>query len=349
MQRLVRRRNSLISAIFFNGQLSETHDLHDTLDRMEIDDAARAHFAELSERDLTAFNVQRIAEPLNQIPVALFNRIQRERRRDLGEPLYLYLEMMIRVSGDTWRASRFLSSNNLEHGREVQFLFAVPPLTRTILDALLTVIFMFDDPAANVRRYYAGAWRDRYEKHHQLVQAYGTDPAWASRLRVDMADIDQIAVLAKIGQGERDNLDKRLAGDTTLKPLVDYWPNPGRFGKSLQLKDPRRAEFVRHMNEYYYGDLSQDSHLGFCGLQRRGGMYAEPAEGFDLDRHHTDCRTRFMAEMLTIYSALLSELSCQLAFEHEKKRLREDVWAYLDHSDLDAAGLYKERYEEWLR
>jgi hypothetical protein len=317
---------------------------------MEIDDAARAHFAELSERDLTAFDVQKIAEPLNKIPVAIFNRIQRERRRDLGEPLFLYLEMMIRVSADTWRASRFLSSNHLEHGREVQFLFAVPPLTRTILDALLTVIYMFDDPATNVRRYYAGAWRDRYERHHQLRQAYGADPAWASRLRVDTADIDQIAMLAKIGQAERNNLDIRLKGDTKVKAMVHRWPNPGKFGgRNFPLKDPRRVEFIRHVNEYYYGALSQDSHLGFCGLQRRGGMYAEPAEGFDLARHQADCRTIFMAEMLTIYSALLSEVSCQLAFEHEKRRLRDDVWAYLDHSDLDAAGLYKDRYEEWLR
>jgi len=316
---------------------------------VEIEDAARAHFAELSERNLQPFHLEKIAEPLNQIPVAIYNRIQRERRRELGEPLFLYLEMMIRVSGDTWRAARFLSSNRLEHGREVQFLFAVPPLTRTILDALLTVIFMFDDAAINVRRYYAGAWRDRYEKHHQLLQAHGTNPSWATRLRVDMADIDQIATLANIRQEERDDLDRCLRGDTKEKPRVSYWPNPGRFGKSFQLNDPRRAEFVRHMNEWYYGALSQDSHLGFSGLQRRGGMYAEPVDGFDLDRHHTDCRTLFMAEMLTTYSALLSEVSCQLAFDHEKKRLRDDVWAYLDHSDLDAAGLYKERYEEWLR
>jgi hypothetical protein len=322
---------------------------HDILDCMEIDDAARAHFDELSKRNLTAFHVEKIAEALNQIPVAIYNRIQRERRRDLGEPLSLYLEMMVRVSGDTWRTARFLSSNRLDHGREVELLFAVPPLTRTILDALLTVIFMFDDPATNVRRYYAGAWRDRYEEHHQLVQAYGTDSAWATRLRVNIADIDQIAMLAKIRQEERDNLDRCLRGDTEEKPLVSYWPSPGKFGRSFQLKDPKRAEFVRHVSGFYYGALSQDSHLGFRGLQRRGGMYAQPVDGFDLDQHRGDCRTKFMAELLTIYSALLSELSCQLALDHEKKRLRDDVWAYLDHSDLDAAGLYKERYEEWLR
>jgi hypothetical protein len=317
---------------------------------MDIDEAARAYFTELSQLSLEPFDVKKIAQPLDDIPIAIYNRTQRELRADLGEPLWLYLEMMIRVSGDTWAAARFLARNSLDHGRKVEFLYAVPPLARTVLDSLLTVIFIFDDPQPNIRRYYAGAWRGRYEKHRPLISEFGSDPAWKTRLEADAADIAQIAKLAGITKEEQDSVDRKLAGIQDKgkdKLLVGRWPNPGKFGKSAPVKDERRAAFIRHLNDRFYGALSEDSHLGFGGLGRRGGMYAQPAAGFDLGRHHDDSRTTFMSEMMAIYVALLSEVSCQLGFEHEKRRLRDDVWPLLN--DLDAAELYKERYAEWLR
>jgi hypothetical protein len=318
---------------------------------MDIDEAARAYFAELSQRTLRPFDVRKIARPLDEIPIAIYNRIQRERRAVLGEPLWLYLEMMIRVSRDTWRSARFLAKNRLDHGREIEFLYAVPPLTRTVLDTLLTVVFIFDDPQLNIRRYYAGAWRGRYEKHKRLISDHGSDVAWKTQLEKGAAEIAQIAKLAGITKEEQDSVDRKLAGVQDKekdKLLVDRWPNPGKFGgKSFRVKDERRAAFLRHLNDWFYAALSSDSHLGFSGLERRGGMYAQPAAGFDLGRHHDDARTEFMSAMMAIYVALLSEVSCQLGFEHEKKRLRDDVWPHLN--DLDAAGLYKERYAEWLR
>lgn len=309
---------------------------------MTMDEASEAYFAEESTRVREDFRVATIARPLEEIPVAIYNRIQRELRSSLGEPLFLFLELMIRVSGDTWSAVRFLGSNKLDHGRQVEFIYAIPPLTRTVLDSLLTVIFMFDDPKVNVRRYYAGAWRDRYEKHKELVSQHASEPAWEKRLAVEEADIAQIFKLAGITQAEQDAVDQKLPNQ-----LVKYWPNPGRFGRASPVGDKKREDFLRYVNDWFYGALSQDSHLSFTGLERRGGIYAEPASGFDLQRHHDNSRSAFMADFLAIYAALLSEVSCQLGFEHEKRRLRDDVWPSVD--GLDPAGLYKARYEDWLR
>jgi hypothetical protein len=309
---------------------------------MTMDEASEAYFAEQSARVLEDFRVAKIARPLEEIPIAIYNRIQRELRSSLGEPLFLFLELMIRVSGDTWSAVRFLGSNKLEHGRQVEFLYAVPPLTRTVLDSLLTVIFMFDDPSVNVRRYYAGAWRDRYEKHQELVVEHGSDLAWRTRLDVEEADIAQIHKLAGITQAEKDAVDQKLP-----QQLIKYWPNPGKFGRSNQVRDKKREDFLRHVNDWFYGTLSQDSHLSFTGLERRGGMYAQTARGFDVQKHHDYSRSTFMADFLAIYTALLSEVSCQLGLEHEKTRLRDEVWPGVD--GLDPAELYKARYEEWLR
>lgn len=112
-----------------------------------IDDASEAYFAERSTQALGAFRVSEIARPLEEIPIAIFNRIQREFRAQLGELLFLLLELMVRVSGDTWSTVRFLVGNKLDHGRRVEFIYAIPPLTRTILDSLMTVIFLFEGEA----------------------------------------------------------------------------------------------------------------------------------------------------------------------------------------------------------
>jgi hypothetical protein len=315
---------------------------------MDMDEASRAYHEARSKQELGEFRVSTISRVLEEVPEAIRNRIQRERRKALGEPLFLYLEMAVMVCRDTWGAIRFLGKNKLEHGRQVEFLYAVPPLTRTILDTLLTVIFMFDDPEKNVRKYYAGDWRDRYEDYKQLEAGHRSDPAWTERLNVDKADIEQIGKLAGgITQAEQDDIDRILAGLKDKKTaLIRYWPNPGSFGKSVQIKDPKREAFCRHLNTWHYGILSSDSHLNFTGLERRGGTYAQPADGFDLERHHDDSRSTFMFEAMTVYVALLSEIACQLGFAHEKGRLRE-AWGHLNAGD--PAGLYKERYEDWLR
>ncbi len=217
----------------------------------------------------------------------------------------------------------------------------------------MTVIFMFDDPPVNVRWYYAGAWRDRYEKLQELVTKYGSDPTWKVRLDVERADVDQIAKLSSITQDERNTVDKILAlkakqqepTKADKKDLIRFWPNPGKFSK--QVSDTSRGVFLNHLDDWFYGDLSQASHLSFTGLERRGGAYARPARGFDLERHHDDSRSAFMGDFLAIYSALLSEVSCQLGLDYEKKRLREAVWPAIN--GLDPAELYKKRYEDWLR
>jgi hypothetical protein len=111
------------------------------------------------EPKIGTFDLGLISREMNELPGAIYQRIRRERRAQLGEPLFLFLELLVRVSGDTWDTIRFICRDKLEQGRRLEFVYAVPPLTRTLLDSLLTIIFIFDNPDTHIRWYYAGGWR----------------------------------------------------------------------------------------------------------------------------------------------------------------------------------------------
>src|SRR5664279_921229 len=89
-----------------------------------------------------------LSTPLAEIPVALVNRIERERANELSSihiGLVTALKLTIRVSQLTWDSIRFLCATSGESsGRRPEFALAVPPLAGTILDSLFTVIFVFD-------------------------------------------------------------------------------------------------------------------------------------------------------------------------------------------------------------
>jgi hypothetical protein len=182
----------------------------------------------------------------------------------------------------------------------------------------------------------AGALKRRNEGIGEPVAACA-DPAWKTWFELSQADVEQVAKLANITPAERAN-----------PASISYWPNPGKVsGRSCQTNDPKRYDFLRFLNEWFYGTLSGDSHLTFPGLVRRGGFYAQLADGVDLEELHKRARSNFLFEALSIYVAILSEMSGDLRFEHEKTRLRT-IWSRLSPASVDAAEFFARRYDNWL-
>lgn len=174
-------------------------------------------------------------------------------------------------------------------------------------------------------------------EHQRRLGKHGADPAWKTWFDASEADIEQVAKLANITPVERAN------------PMsIPFWPNPGKFGgKQCPTRDSKRGDFLRFLNEWFYGNLSGDSHLTFPGLVRRAGFYVRLAAGIDLEEHHALARSKFLFESLSLYVAILSEISGELRFEHEKTRLR-GIWSRLSPAWVDAAEFFARRYDEWI-
>ena len=81
-----------------------------------------------------------IKVPLAEIPEAIVNRIKREKDAELSashRTLPGVLSLMTNVVRVTWDSVRFLCANTVDHpSRRLDFIVAVPPLSRTILDAI---------------------------------------------------------------------------------------------------------------------------------------------------------------------------------------------------------------------
>ena len=123
-----------------------------------------------------------IKVPLAEIPHAIINRIKRERDAELAalhRTLPGVLSLMTHVVRVTWDSVRFLCANKVEQpSRRLDFAVAVPPLSRTILDAVFNIVFIFDKPTLNARKYCAGGWREALELQGQLTARYGAREEW---------------------------------------------------------------------------------------------------------------------------------------------------------------------------
>jgi hypothetical protein len=284
-----------------------------------------------------------IKVPLSEIPEAIVNRIKREKDAELAashRTLPGILSLMTNVVRVTWDSVRFLCATTVDSpGRRLDFAVAVPPLSRTILDAIFNVVFIFDKPTSNARWYCAGGWRETFELQQRLTARYGAREEWNEYLKRHDTAVTGFAEDADITPEEAAN-----------PRLVAYWPHPGRMlKKDLKFADSTRHAFLSFLNTWFYGHLSGDSHMSLMGLARRAGHFVQlESEAQDNDRRESlrVQHSQIIFNSMTLYVAYLSELAGQLCLEHECIRLRQ-VWTHLQKWP-EIQDLFVERYDSWL-
>jgi hypothetical protein len=304
----------------------------------EIDRISRKLAAENASRTTEQFDFQSIARDLEGVHQPILDAIWKAAGPEKGYPHILALT--VTISKGTWESIRFLSLEQPKNGWHRQFVYSVPPLARTLLDSLFNVIFMFDNPSVNVHWFLVGGWTDQNRAHRLFRDRYGTEAEWKTWLDACEANIKQTEDhLVGITDAER---------KSPTKPPLGYWPNPGKMGnKDCAIRDPGREAFLKYVNAWFYKWLSGDSHLSLTGLLNRGGYLLPLAAAVDPEELYRLTRSRFVLTALTIYIALLSEISSELALAPELARLRE-IWKKLVVWP-DAADLYGKRYDALLR
>lgn len=296
----------------------------------------------LAKEPTATFKYKEVARAIEDIPQAISNIIRRnaDRTCEILKSRHNVLPEIVDfstvLSANTWETILHLCKDQMDHGLKIEFLASVPPLTRTILDALMTLVYLFDDPVERCRRYFVSGWGKGMVHYGRMQERYGTDPRWEKWLRAFHASTE--GLLESVTPTDEEKADLKLAG---------YWPGPGKMAKAC--RDPKRKELLDLLNTMFYGQLSEDSHLAFPGLARRLAVLHKPVEGmplFDKQRY----RTVTFVTAQTLYVAYLSEVVGELGLSYQKERLRA-VWAKMSLSPYwdNAIMLYEKRYEEWLR
>src|ERR1017187_6074127 len=271
-----------------------------------------------------------IARPIDTLLTAFDNTIQRE-WPEKWEGLLdarLLVHGSVKLSSTTYQLIRFLCKDRfIDPWQTRRFVTAAAPLTRSILDSLFALVYLFDDIGAKSDIFVKGGWREMCEETERMKREYGSTPKWVEYL-------DERAKRMDIMQKAR---GMPPCGPETSK--LPYWPTPGQMMRSNQLADERR-NFLTYLNDWYYRELSSAAHLSFPGLILRGSPLL-----IDDDSSETKLnvlRSYYLTQTICLVLALLSEVQVEAGFGFAD-RLKY-VWRIVTEFFEDAKEIYEMRY-----
>src|SRR5713101_8280613 len=123
-----------------------------------------------------------IKDQIDRLLESVANKLEREWPQSITRSTpaaFMLLLGTVKVAGNTFKAIRFLCSEKSPDWRHrPEMALAVPPLARTILDALYTCIFLFEDLPTRAEWYMCSGWRELAEYIDRAKRDYGSDPVW---------------------------------------------------------------------------------------------------------------------------------------------------------------------------
>jgi hypothetical protein len=237
------------------------------------------------------------------------------------------LQASVAVAQNTYRTIVFICSEEQEAGRRLEFSLSCTPLLRTILDSVFSIVYLLQDVPVRTTQFYRGGWREMREELDRYSGKYGTDPNWS----------EWIAKLTGVVDGLKADLGISPAEEANLRKAIQYWPIPSQMLRDSGLDTDRRT-FLEYLTDWFYRELSADSHLSMTGLARRSVALLEDKTEC-LIKHRSDCV--MVAAILLL--ALLSEIQLEAQWPDIKPRL-EYVWTILGSLWDVGKEIYDMRY-----
>ncbi len=283
-----------------------------------------------------------IGEPLDSLLAALEHKIEREwpaRFASVSGARELFL-LTLRTANATYRSVRWLCAEKpSDPDRRLDYCVSVPPLNRTILDHLFTIVFVLEDLPARCRWFFKADWRETRLELERYKREYGHLPEWQDWLGRLSAYSDLGVSIAGIAPSE------------VVSPAsITRWPNPGgmvNYGISSKLPLPLSRAFLKYLNDWFYADLSQQAHLGGGGLMKRAGaLISDYRRNPETEENLKRYRRAHVGETISLMLALASELEAHFGF-----RLRERaqyLWGVATPYIVVAKEMYDKRYATLL-
>jgi hypothetical protein len=273
---------------------------------------------------------------LETVFIAVGNKLEREwpRKWSAYPEAAVVLRGTIAVTENTYHTVRILCADPHPHPSvRREFVVSVPPLARTVLDSLFTVVFLFEDLPSRIKWHLKSSWREITAETDRYRRAYGSDPTWSQWLSQRKAFLDQMKVDWKITTEEQAN-----------PAIIPWWPTPGQMKRHNDTSQTR-TDYLSYLDDWFYKELSSDSHLSWPGLAKRSMHFFNKDREHrdqDLDKFRSDCFTVTVALAL----AVLSEIQVELGYDL-KERLKY-IWGILNPGFLMVRELYEYRYEKLL-
>jgi len=246
------------------------------------------------------------------------------------------LRSVVAVTENTYRTVAFLCADVGDNpARKLEYCLSVPPLARSILDTLYLTVYIFNDFTANVTRYRRAGLSEVALAYRRYREEYGGSANWFAYLQERDAHLKAFAA--------EQGMDISDASDI---PTVPRWPTPGQMLGDGTLSIERQ-EFLRYLYDWFYKDLSQDDHLSWPGLARRGAaLLSDAAQEKDRREILLKYRSDVVFKVITMTLAILSEIESHLHYGEAQRLIFG--WVLLADYSLDAKEIYERRYKALL-
>jgi len=248
----------------------------------------------------------------------------------------------LRIAVNTYKTIRLIVAQKPYYQpRKPEYALAAPVLSRSLVDGLCNLIFLFNDLEVNTSIYWKSAWRNAREEHDRCQKEYSGKPEWSEWL----TDKEDLVERMKTEYGISPKEEAKLS-------LIPYWPIPGKMlnpppplrtiAKPL---DADRSGHISYLQDWFYRILSSLSHMSGPGLMIHAApLVVDDWEDLEavLSKKASDCYFTTITLILSIVSELEAELKLGLA----ERALC--LWAIIADYWGEAEELYSRRYKTLL-
>lgn len=245
-----------------------------------------------------------------------------------------------RTADVTSRSIRYLSAEKPpDSARRPEYCLSVPPLNRTILDNLFTVLFVLEDLPGRCAWYHRAAWREERLEFDRYMAEYGDLPEWQEWLGRLKAHLNfGVSFLGLTPQ------------DVANPSKMRAWPNAGAmpsYRQSSKAPVPPGRSFMKYLDDWFYKDLSQQAHLGGTGLMKRASVLLYDRHDPERERALKKNNYFWWGQTITLTLALASEL--EAFFDFGLRERLQYIWGLTVPVVVVAKEVYEKRYAELLR
>jgi hypothetical protein len=301
------------------------------------------------------FDYKGVRDDFHNLLVATGNKLEREwpnrYKNAAADSAQMILLQLVRLAVTTYKTIGFLCSD-VEDGavRDPHFALSTPPLNRTILEIIVSTMYLLEDVPGHTSVFYRAAWREEEEMLRNYQERYAGRPRWDEYITQRTKTHQKMERALKITTEEKENLERILR-----------WPRVGQVIKRLTKIDPDSATlaYIHFLNDWLYRELSSQSHLeprglGELGLHFLGMDDLKAVSGGEdrdairerLDEKLLEFKTKSVWIAITLILSLVSEI--ELHFEYDLRQRAVYLWnVFTAHSEI-VSEIFEERYKRTL-
>jgi len=292
------------------------------------------------------FDYSAAQKEFTRVMIATGNRLDREwpERRYPIDSARITILTLFRLAVDFHDSVIFLCYDEKRYADWHRlYCLTAPPLNRTILEIMVSVLYLLEDLETNIRLFYKAVWREKKEMIDHNKKHYVGRPKW-----------DEYIALTE------QNAAKLEAGLITSEEKADLqkilrWPSISKVIRRLNGQNPELVSFIQYLDDWLYRELSSLAHAQPLGFMEMSGYFVgqHDLDAFpvaDAESELTNAlkmfRTKQMWIAMTLLLSLASEMEIHFRFSHSQDLTF--LWTMFNsYSDIPKE-IYERRYAQVL-